>query len=308
MSKLGIAGAVFAAVSAALSGCAPEDTWSSRVVEEEWQPAPPEHLLRKQADFRLYDPHLRKEFFLYLYEDEEVREQVVTVINYAVPEGDRRPRLATRDEHDYALSVFAEDRLSKDGAQKLRYFNDRRAQEIGRANTLLDEQIVYKEKEIRELEERKLTLDADVKSREMTGAYAAGDEKFQLVEGSVAKREAARAERLLLISKGQLLILKYLRDLRNSQFARATLVIVEDSMPVQDLVELYGAPERLVAEIRQKIQPFSWARPGVSLEVRDGELEVHQSRDVILQLRDWVERLRADLAKRAADAAKANKQ
>jgi len=37
---------------AALSGCFPEDTWSSRVPPLENEPEPPEHLLRKQADFR----------------------------------------------------------------------------------------------------------------------------------------------------------------------------------------------------------------------------------------------------------------
>jgi hypothetical protein len=304
MSKLGIAGAVVLLVGTALAGCAPEDTWSSRVQEAEWQPEPPEHLLRKPADFRFNDPHLRKEFFIYLYEDEEIHEQVVTVINYAVPEGDRRPRLATRDEHDYALGALSEERLTKSQAEKLRYFNRLRAQEVGRANTLLDEQIVYKEKEIRELDDKKLGLDADVKSREMTGTFAAEDKVFQLASADVVKREAAKTDRALLLARGQLLILRYLRDVRNSAYARNTVSLTDDSMSVQDLIELYGAPERLIAVIRQTVQPHAWARPGTSLEIRGSTLQMTQSRDVIILVRDWVEATRADQAKRAAAASK----
>lgn len=292
-------GVVAALALVALGGCFPEDTWSSRVQEEEYQKPPPEHLLRQPADFRLYDPHVRKEFFLYNYEDESVRQEIVTVINYAVPEGERRPRLATRDEHDYAIALFIEDWKSRGLHEKIRYFNERYSQEVTRQNTLIDEKIVYKEKEIQSLEERKLHLSADIKSREMTGGtYAAGDEKLQLVEIGVAKRELARAERLLLLAQGQMQILEYLRDQRNAQYARHAVLMVENSMPVQDLLAVYGAPERFVAEVRQKVSPFSWDRPGARIEVDGETLELTQTRDVILQVRDWLERVRADIATR----------
>src|SRR5688572_21457188 len=104
MRKLAVALPLLLAAAA----CAPADTWSSRVEEPELEPFPLEHLLRQPADFRLYDPHIRKEFFLYLYEDEEVRQEVVFVINHALPEADRRPRTATRDEADYAMAIFIE--------------------------------------------------------------------------------------------------------------------------------------------------------------------------------------------------------
>ena len=42
----------------------------------------------------------------------------------------------------------------------------------------------------------------------MTGTYAAGDDKFKLVETAVAQRELAKTERLLLLQRGQLLILQ----------------------------------------------------------------------------------------------------
>ncbi|MBI3854639.1 MAG: hypothetical protein HY293_02985 [Planctomycetes bacterium] len=283
---------------AALAGCFPEDTWSSRVVEEEYQPDPPEHLLRQPADFRLYDPHVRKEFFLYFYEDETVRQEIVTVINYAVPEGQRRPRLATRDEHDYAIAIFMEDWRARGLNDKIRYFNERYSQEVTRQNTLIDEKIVYKEHEVRELDDKRISIDADLKSRQMTGAFKEGDEKFKLVDSSVAQRELAKTERALLLAKSQLLILQYLRDQRNAQYARSAVLLVENSLPVKDLLEAYGAPERFIADVRQKVSPLSWDRPGARIEVREDKLEIYQTRDVILQVRDFVDRQRADIAAR----------
>ncbi|HUR38017.1 MAG TPA: hypothetical protein VM222_00905 [Planctomycetota bacterium] len=279
---------------AALSGCFPEDTWSSQVPELEDEPLVPEHLLRQQADFKLTDPSLRKEFFLYFYEDDLVRQDIVTVINQALPLSERRPRLATREEHDYAIQMFMEDWRARGQSEKIRYFNERYSQEVGRMNTLLDEKIHYKEQEVRDLDDKRVGLDADIKSRQMTGSYAGGDEKFKLVEGTVAQRELARAERALLLARGQLLILQYLRDQRNSQYARHTLVLAENSIPVKDLLENYPAPERLVQEICQKVQPYSWQRPGVRIQVDGDSLEITQSKDVIIAVRDYVERLRED--------------
>jgi len=295
MKQLGL---VLALGLGALTGCFPEDTWSSRVQEEEYQPPPPEHLLRQPADFRLYDPHVRKEFFLYNYEDETVRQEIVTVINYAVPEGERRPRLATREEHDYAIALFIEDWKSRGLNDRIRYFNEKYSQEVTRQNTLIDEKLVYKEKEIQSLEERKLHLSADIKSREMSGSFAAGDDEFRLVSTEVAKRELAKTERLLLLAQGQHQILEYLRAQRNAAYARNAVLMVENTLAAKDLLQVYGAPERLVAEIRQKVAPFSWDRPGARIEVDGDTLEIYQTRDVILQIRDWADRVRADVAAR----------
>jgi len=291
-------GVFFALALAPLAGCFPEDTWSSRVQEAEYQPDPPEHLLRQPADFRLYDPHVRKEFFLYYYQDETVNQEIVTVINYALPEAERRPRLATREEHDYAIAVFIEDWKSRGLNEKIRYFNERYSQEVKRGNSLIDEKIVYKEKEVRELEDKRLALHADIKSREMTGTYQAGDPKFNLVEGSVAQRELAKADRALLLAKSQLLILQYLRDQRNAAYARNAVLFVDTTLPAKDLLDVFGAPERLVADIRQKVNPFSWDRPGARISVDGDKLEITQTRDVILQVRDYMERIRAEIAAR----------
>ncbi|HLY10892.1 MAG TPA: hypothetical protein VKW04_16440 [Planctomycetota bacterium] len=283
---------------AALSGCIPEDTWSDRIPPTLDEPEPPEHLLRKQADFRLFDPSVRKEFFLYFYEDELVSQEIVTVINHALPLGERRPRMATREEHDYAIRMFMEDWRARGQSEKIRYFNEKYSQEVSRMNTLLDKKIDYKEREIRDLDDKRLAMEADVKSRQMTGAFQAGDEKLNLVDGSVAKRELARAERALLLAQGQLMILEYLRDQRNAAYARHTLVLTEDSLTVKDLLETYPAPERLIQEICQNVQPFSWQRPGVRISIADGTLRVTQSREVVVAVRDYVERRRDDLESR----------
>ena len=290
-------GVVLALGLAALAGCFPEDTWSSRVEEAEYMPDPPEHLLRQPADFKLYDPHVRKEFFLYFYQDESVNEEIVTVINYALPDTERRPRLATREEHDYAIAIFMEDWKARGQNEKIRYFNERYAQEVARSNTLIDEKIVYKEQEIRSYDDKRISLQADIKSREMTGTYQAGDEKFKLVETAVAQRELAKTERLLLLSKSQLLILQYLRDQRNAQYARTAVLLVENSMGVKDLLEAYGAPERFIADVKQNT-PFAWDRPGATIEIDGTDLVIKQTRDVILKVRDFVDRLRTDLATR----------
>jgi hypothetical protein len=284
-----------ALILAALSGCFPEDTWSDRIPPPLDEPEPPEHLLRKQADFRLYDPSVRKEFFLYFYEDELINQELVTVINHALPMDDRRPRMATREEHDYAIRIFMEDWRARGESEKIRYFNEKYSQEVSRMNTLIDEKIDYKEREVRALDDQRVSLAADVKSREMTGTYAGGDEKHNLVEGTVAKRELARAERALLLAQGQLMILQYMREQRNALYARHSLVLSSDTLPVKDLLENYPVPERLVQDVCQRVQPASWARPGVRISITaDGTLALTQSRDVILGVREYIEKLRED--------------
>src|ERR1041384_3236550 len=135
------AGVLVLLLLGALSACAPGDTWSSRVEEPDTlrdnpeirdpdlifkaylAPPPPEALLRRPADFRLYDPHLRKEFFLYRYEEEGMPEEVITVINYAIPQKERRQRPATRDEAEYAMELFVADWKSHGQEVRLHYFN-----------------------------------------------------------------------------------------------------------------------------------------------------------------------------------------
>ena len=71
-------------------------------------------------------------------------------------------------------------------------------------------------------------------------------------------------------------------------------MLAEDSLRVTDILENYPAPERLVQDICQKVQPYSWQRPGVRIQVSGGALEITQSKDVLIGVRDYVQQLRDD--------------
>ena len=279
-----------------LAACVAGDTWSSRVVEEPYMPPPPTHLLRKPADFRLYDAHVRKEFFLYMYADESIQEEVVTVINYAIPEGVRTQRLATRDEQDYAMGLFFADWKSRGQEERILFFNRRHGEEQYRKSTQIDDQIVHKQDEKKWWETQVLNLDSDLKSRQNTSTFAAGDEKFNLASVADTQKQLTHAQRRLVVAEAQLVILEYKRAIRDSQYARAGAIFVDSSIPVMDLLPNYSAPARLVDEIRMRVQPFAWAYSEVSISVVEGQLVVRHTRDVVLMVRDYVEQLRGHYA------------
>ncbi len=319
MRKLGVVLAL--AVSPALAGCPPGDVWTSRVEESEevqrqphlvrsdqiftltLPPPPPEHLMRKPPDFRLIDPHLKKEFLLYLYEDESISQEVVVVINKALPEKEQAPRLATREEHDYAISLLIGDWRARGEDRKIRYFNERHEQEMARNATLLDHQIVYKQQEVESLREQIVDLNADLASRKATGAFAAGDEQFDLAPAPAVEAELARTKRRLSIAEAQLAILVYKRDFRDSHYSRVGSTYVESAIECADVAKYYSAPERFVADVRMRAEPHAWARPDARLSYSDGTLHVRQTRDVVMKVRDAVERLREEW--KAADQAAA---
>jgi hypothetical protein len=292
MRKLGI----LSALLGALAACAPGDTWSSRVVEEPYMPPPPAHLLRKPADFRLYDPHVRKEFFLYVYADESIQEEVVTVINYGVPEGSRTQRLATRDEQDYALNLFFADWKSRGQEERIQYFNRRHDEEQYRKGTQIDDQIVHKLDEKKWWETQVLNLESDLKSRQNTSTFAGGNEKFNLAPAADTEKQLKHAQRRLVVTEAQLVILEYKRAIRDSQYARAGAIFVDSRIPVIDLLPNYSAPARLVDEIRMRVQPFAWSYAEVSISVVEGQLVVRHTRDVVLMVRDYVDQLRGQYA------------
>jgi hypothetical protein len=294
-------GVVSALLLGTLGACVPSDTWSSRVVEPPYMPPPPEHLLRKPADFRILDAHLRKEFFLYLYEDESIREEVITVINYGLPEGSRAQRLATRDEADYAMSLFIADWKSRGQEDRIQYFNRRHAEEQYRKSTQLDDQIEHKKEEKKWWDTEVFNLDSDLRSRQNTGTYAGGDEKFNLADTPAAERQLSHAKRMQVLAEAQLAILEYKRAIRDSQYARAGAVFVDSSMRVEDLLPNYGQPERLVEDVRTHVQPFSWGLSEVRLQVVGGQLVVRHTRDVVLMVRDYVEELRAEFLAKARE-------
>ena len=294
----------------ALVSCVPGDTWSSRVAESDdvrnnpeivnrdtivkYTLLPPlaEQLLRKPADFRILDAHVQKEFFLYMYEDESIREEVVTVINYALPLGARTQRLATRDETDYAMALFFADWKSRGQDDRIQYFNRRHAEEMYRKSTQIDDQIEHKKEEKKWWDTQVFNLEADLQSRQNTGAYGGGNEKFNLADTPATQRQLGHAKRLQVLAEAQLAILEYKRAIRDSQYARAGAVFVDSSVRVDDLLPNYGQPERLVEDVRTHVQPFAWGFAEVRLQVVEGQLVVRHTRDVVLMVRDYIEQLR----------------
>jgi len=243
---------------------------------------------------------VRKEFFLYMYQDESVKEVVITVINKALPEREQRQRLATAEEVDYAIALFTNEWKARGEEQKLRYFNDRYGEEQRRDATLIDYQIVYKREEKLDLEQQIEALEADLKSRQETKTYASGDEKFKLADVESVQRELSKRRRRLAIAVAELAILEYKRELRDAQFARLGLVFADDSIPVADLLPNYSDPDRLADEVRLHVAPSSWLRPQAWIRVSGQTLQVHQTRDVLLQIRDYLDRVRADFSLRPA--------
>jgi hypothetical protein len=286
-----------------LSACA-ADTWSSRVEDPGLPPILPEHLLRKPADFRLYDAPTRKEFFLYFYADEEIEEDIVAVIDYGTVEGVRRPRFATREEHHYALDIFQVDWRARGDAEKLRYFNERHMVETRRKEGLLDQKIEYKEREIRHLAEKIDDLEADLGSRKDTGAFAAGDEKLRLAPAEALESELKRTKYKLAVAQAQLYVLEYRRSLRDMADARGSRVFVTERIAVSDLLGEPKDHEAFLTELRRRVSPAAWDRPESRLSLSGGELVVTQTRDMIVRTRDYVNRLRSEARAKLQSSAK----
>lgn len=277
----------------ALVGCPPIDTWSSRVQDPGLPPLAPEHLLRKPADFKLYEASVRKEFFLYFYEDELVKEDLVVVIDHGSPYPS--PRFATVEEHEFALELFTADWRARGDEAKLRYFKERYGAEKRRKDSRLDDYIYHKQGEIRLLEGKVADLEADLGSRKATGTFAAGDEKLSLAPAAALESELARTRGALALARVQLYILEYRRSVRDLAGLRGTQEFAEGRIRADDLVGEELPAEKFVQEIRLKVAPGAWAtRPEARLSYDGGELVVWQTRDVILQIRDYVDRRRAD--------------
>ena len=287
-----------------LCACAPANTWSSRVEDPGLPPFLPEHLLRKPADFRLYDAPVRKEFFLYFYADEEIQEDIVAVIDYAAPEGQRRPRFATREEHAYALDIFQADWRSRNDEAKLKYFNERHAIDNLRKEGLIDQKIDFKKREIQHLEEKAYDIESDLGSRKDTGAFAEGDEKLRLAPATALEAELARTRRKLGIAYAQLYVLEYRRSVRDLADARGSGDFVEGRVGIADLLPDPAKSEEFIRDVVRKVSPAAWERPEARIGISRGDLVVVQTRDVIVQVRDYVIKLRNDARAKLRSSAK----
>lgn len=293
MGKLGVVGVVLAAF---LAGCGGGKTWISRVEEPVYVPPPPEHLLRRPADFRIHDVHVRKEFHYYFYADENINEEVVTVIDYAKPGPERDPRIATLEEYEYAMSLLQEMWKSQGPPDKLKYFNLRHSEQKARSATLLDQRIRFKEAALAQLTEEKEDLEADYESRKETGTFAAGDEKLSLAPAPAVEREIGIKRALIAETQVQIYILEYNRALRDAQYARRGMpVFVMQAVRVGDLVPDAWGPEELIALVKENVASDSWSHADASIEyASQGNLVIKQTRSVIREIRKYIDRLRKE--------------
>lgn len=285
--------------AALVAGCTGGRPWESQVEEPETPPYPPEKLLRKPADFRLRDLDNRREFLLYFHEDQEFREEVVLVINYALPESEQGPRLATIDEHEYALRLFVSQWRSRSDEEKLHYFNEKLLEELSRNATLLDQRIRLKEAVRKDLYEKKLALEADLKSRKDTGAFAEGSEKFNLISSQALEHEVARTDRQFLQADVELMVLRHMRAERDAEYGRrAEAVLVTTALPVRNLLPAFSSPQRLADQVRTHVRPSAWNRPMSMIEVRGGHLVIRQTQDVIAEVRRYLDKLEEEMESR----------
>ena len=300
-----------AAAVALLSGCAipiPEDTWSSRVEEPVYVPPPPPRVLRKPADFRIYDPPSRKEYFLYVYQDEYVDETVVTVIHNNLLEKDRRERLATPDEHNHAVNLFRGLWKDEGDEVQLQYFNRKWKEEQQRVHTLLDQKIRYKKEEIRTFLEEQLALESDLASRRDTkNTFPDGDEKLKLAKTEAIERELRFKKFRINVSDAQLLILEYKRYLRDAEYGRQrdTLLFFQSEFAVIDLIPGFyeGAGQlgeaALLDAVRTRVAPDSWLHPQASMQITQaGNLVVIQRKFILKEVQPVLDRLREEKAAR----------
>ncbi len=203
-----------AAVLVLAASCSGPSPWVNRARESDLPPPPPERVRRNPPDFRLRDDASRREYLLYRYEDAAVREEFVVTAPYDGPEG---PRLATRQEHDRAMALFAAEWKSRGDEARLRYFNELHERELRRTATQLDQQIFHAREAKRQLEEERLALAADLGSRKDTNTFEGGSEKLSLVSSKTLEQEIARKDRDLAIASTHLAILQYKRSLRDGR-------------------------------------------------------------------------------------------
>ncbi|HYF01144.1 MAG TPA: hypothetical protein VEJ18_19630, partial [Planctomycetota bacterium] len=101
------------------------------------------------------------------------------------------------------------------------------------------------------------------------------------------------------IAQVQLMILEYRRAVRDDA-GRVAIEATQARIRVADLLPFYQPPESLVEEIRRKVAPIAWMHPEARLGLSGEELRVTQTSDVIVRVRDYVDRLRAEARRKLA--------
>lgn len=201
-----------AALLAILAGCTSYTYTEPMPYPVEPPPYLPEILFRQPADFRINDVPGQREYFLYFYEDFDVRQELITLIDRALPEAEQAPRPADPAEHEYAMQLFLRYWQQIGDGERLEYFMKRHREELERNATDLDPMIRYKAESLKRMEEEKIDLEADLRARDDAKVFNE-PEKMRFLEQQIGRRQYE-----ILLTEAQLRILEYKRHQRDALY------------------------------------------------------------------------------------------
>jgi len=275
-----------------LAGCSSSAVrYDADPVRPDLPPLPPEHVLRRTPDFRYLDYSSGKEYYLRFYADENLQEEIVTLRDAGQAE-----RAATAEERETALAIFETVWKSKGQEDRLRYHRQIYETERKRDATLIDLRIENETAALARFRERYDETLFNLRAREATNVHPKeGDElsgKFHEPTTEFLQKELARLELEIRASETRLKMLEYKRAVRDSQY-RLDLSnqTRSETFDVSDLLRRY-APDRLVEQIRETVDPPSWNRPHARLEIQDSTLIVSQTAPALEKIRAHLDQLR----------------
>ncbi len=188
-------------------GCKPP-----KYVEPEPEPIdrpepPPDRVLRQPVNFSYRTTDGKKEFRLRMYSDEEITDDIVTVID-----GGAYERMATKEEFEQAMGEFMRQWVNTGQEDQIQYHCRLFDVEAKRRATLLDDMIFRKQDRIAKLESDRHDVYADAESRRQTG-YKEKDKPDILPS---LQAEVARLDVIIAAEKARLQLLEYQRYLRDN--------------------------------------------------------------------------------------------
>lgn len=250
--------------------------------------------MRRHPDFRFTDHATGREYCLRFYSDENIREEIVTVRDPG-----RSERTAAPDERRYAFSVFEEDWKSKGDADHLRYHLELYENERKRDARLTDLMIRNEEAALRGFQERYEETLINLRARKDTNVHPKdGDElttKFHEPPTDFLEKELVRLNAEIRASEARLKVLRYRRGVEDAEFSRSSAAqFRRESVYVADLLRHVPA-DRLIARIKQDVEPESWQRAQARIDVQGEALLVTQLPRVTDQVRNYLDTLRLEV-------------
>lgn len=288
----------FLAVLLLAAGCSSEvQRYDRDPVGPEIPPVPPDHILRLNPDFRFTDYVDGKEYLLRFYSDENIREEVVTVREPGKPE-----RGSTASEREYAISVFVSDWQSKSDEDRLRYHAELYENEKKINATLLDLMAQNEEGGIRRFRERYDDILYNLRARKDTGVHPKeGDAlstKFHEPSTEFLELELVRLDVEIKAAESRLRAIEYKRAVRNAQFSRSSAAqFRRDAIQVAEILKAIPG-DRLMALVKERVDPDSWKRTLARAEVSGEFLLVTQTSENLDRVRAYLDELRVEVRRK----------